>query len=188
MEDVAPLPPGVYQRRGSHFYVTTVDGKQKWINLGKSRLFAIQAYENYVRQNKSESYINRRLHQDADLPVPENELMAMLKKAKANAKARGLECRITLDDLFDLSRRSKGECELTGIKFRYGADRTLPASVKRKRIWAPSIDRIDSSKGYTPDNVRLVCFSVNAALQEFGDKVLLKIATALSNKRGIRFP
>lgn len=33
--------------------------------------------------------------------------------------------------------------------------------------------------GYVEHNVRLVCFAVNQARSDFGDEVLMKIATAL---------
>lgn len=54
-------------------------------------------------------------------------------------------------------------CALTGIRFQAdGIDG------KRCNPYAPSIDRIDNSRGYTSDNVRLVLTSVNLALSDFG--------------------
>jgi len=57
---------------------------------------------------------------------------------------------------------------------------------KGKRFYTPygpSIDRIDSNKGYTKDNVRLVLVSVNIALNNFGEGVFETICRAyLSNK------
>ena len=53
-----------------------------------------------------------------------------------------------------------------------------------RRPWAPSIDRIDSSKDYHPDNCRLVCGSVNTAMNEYGPSVLLTIARAMVAKHG----
>lgn len=72
---------------------------------------------------------------------------------------------------FDLSQewliaeleRCDYRCTLTGIPFQ--ADRI---DGKRVNPFAPSIDRIDTSRGYTPNNVRLVLTSVNLALSDFG--------------------
>jgi hypothetical protein len=44
--------------------------------------------------------------------------------------------------------------------------------------FAPSIDRINPSIGYTKDNIRLVCASVNFALNEFGEDIFRKICKA----------
>jgi hypothetical protein len=72
---------------------------------------------------------------------------------------------------FDLSQewliaeleRCDYRCTLTGIPFQ--ADHV---DGKRTNPFAPSIDRIDNARGYTPDNVRLVLVSVNLALSDFG--------------------
>jgi hypothetical protein len=53
-----------------------------------------------------------------------------------------------------------GVCELTGTPFDFSGRKGNP--------YAPSLDRIDSSKGYTRDNVRLVCFGLNAAMNVWG--------------------
>jgi len=45
----------------------------------------------------------------------------------------------------------------------------------------PSIDRIDSSKGYTKDNCRIVCFIYNMAKCDYDDSIVLKMAQALVN-------
>jgi hypothetical protein len=37
--------------------------------------------------------------------------------------------------------------------------------------FSPSIDRIDSNKGYTKDNCRLVCTIVNFGLHRFGEQI-----------------
>lgn len=42
----------------------------------------------------------------------------------------------------------------------------------------PSIDRIDTTRGYTPDNVRLVCAAVNLALNQFGEGIFFRIVTS----------
>lgn len=45
--------------------------------------------------------------------------------------------------------------------------------------WAPSLDRIDGSKGYLPGNVRVVCWAYNLMRADFPDEVVRKVAQAL---------
>jgi predicted molibdopterin-dependent oxidoreductase YjgC len=59
-----------------------------------------------------------------------------------------------------------GKCKLTNIDFTF----KLKETQKNFNPFNPSIDRIDSSKGYTKDNVRIVCVIVNLALNEFGEE------------------
>jgi hypothetical protein len=44
--------------------------------------------------------------------------------------------------------------------------------------YMPSLDRIDSTKGYTKDNVRIVCAAINLALNEYGEEVFGQICKA----------
>ncbi len=48
--------------------------------------------------------------------------------------------------------------------------------------FAPSLDRIDSSKGYEEGNVRIVCLMVNLAMNTWGHGPLEKVALALADK------
>lgn len=62
---------------------------------------------------------------------------------------------------------SRTSCAVTGIPFVYD----VPG-----HPLMPSLDRIDSSKGYTADNVRLVCWAVNCAASTWGLEAYLAIA------------
>ena len=67
--------------------------------------------------------------------------------------------------------RADGRCELTGVLFEY----TVRPGV-RARPLIPSLDRIDPQKGYIKENLRVVCYAVNAAINEWGDGVFEIIA------------
>lgn len=95
-----------------------------------------------------------------------------LKKALAGARRRSKRCTITLDDLFTLWDRQDGRCAVSGIEFH---DEAYPKALV-KRPFAPSLDRINPDKGYTPDNVRLVCVSANFARNQWNDNVLRRLA------------
>jgi len=80
-----------------------------------------------------------------------------------------------IDVLFE---RANGCCEVSGIPFSDEYDG--PA---RRRPWVPTVDRIDASKGYEPDNIRLVCCAVNIALNDWGDDVFNRMVDAAYRKR-----
>jgi hypothetical protein len=74
--------------------------------------------------------------------------------------------------------RAGGRCELTGLLFKLTVMKG-----RSKRPWAPSVDRIDCTKGYTAENCRLVCTAVNLAMNEWGEDTLRRIAKALTRKQ-----
>lgn len=70
-------------------------------------------------------------------------------------------------------------CAQTGIAFRHDWD-----GGARQNPFAPSVDRVDSTKGYTRDNVQLVCWAYNVAKSVWPDEVVLEMARALVSKHG----
>lgn len=87
---------------------------------------------------------------------------AAKKTEYKNGRGRGL----SEDEVRTLVARANGRCELTGIPFS-GAD----VEGISRRPFIPSIDRVKPGLPYSIANCRLVCFSVNAALNEWGDDV-----------------
>ncbi len=65
-------------------------------------------------------------------------------------------------------RISKATCELSGIALALG---TAPGRAYN----TPSLDRIEPSKGYIYENVRIVAFAVNAMLGNWGEEVAMSI-------------
>ena len=68
---------------------------------------------------------------------------------KRGALARGLEWNVSIEDLQQLWT---GYCSLTGDVIHFNGT---------SKNWTASIDRIDSSKGYTIDNVQFVLKYIN---------------------------
>ena len=91
--------------------------------------------------------------------------------SRKNALSRNIPFELTRDDLVDLVDQHNHRCAITKIFFN--EDRPVGS---RRRPWAPSIDRIDSSGIYRMENVRLVCVSVNLAMNEWGATVSKTIA------------
>lgn len=63
-----------------------------------------------------------------------------------------MECSLTIEWI--KGKLLAGVCEVTGIAFEFE---------RNGNPFFPSIDRIDSSKGYTPDNCRVVLWIINTA-------------------------
>lgn len=72
----------------------------------------------------------------------------MLSSAKARAKAAGRECTVTLDDII-----VPEFCPLLGVKITNGS--------RQVKTNSPTIDRKDSTKGYTPDNIWVISWRAN---------------------------
>lgn len=109
-------------------------------------------------------------------------LYSIFKIVKTRAKKKGYELDFDLDWVVSLYNTQKGCCFSTGIKF----DLTESSRVKKFRPLSVSLDRIDSNKGYSKDNVRLVCVAFNLALNSFGEGIFEKIALGfLKNKNKI---
>lgn len=101
----------------------------------------------------------------------------LLAKAKNRAKRKCLPFGLTLEWI--TPRLEAGVCELTGLPFSKDG---------KGKSWfgpfVPTIDRRDSSKGYTEDNCRLVCWAINMALGEWGDETYALVAKSyLENRR-----
>jgi hypothetical protein len=93
--------------------------------------------------------------------------------AHARIRARRLNVPFDLNIYTDIlqQRIDNGICELTGIQFDLEGG---------KRKWAsPSIDRIKPSDGYVIENIRVICFGMNAALGNWGIEPLLEMISGL---------
>jgi hypothetical protein len=118
-----------------------------------------------------------------DVAAP--ELLTLYRQAVRNATARGIAFELSETQFLDICARSGGRCEVSGIPF----DVTFSID-QAKRPWAPSLDRIDSTKGYISGNCRLVTVAANLSMNAWGEQVLLKLALAVADRarRGDNLP
>jgi len=120
-----------------------------------------------------EKYLKR---QDASLRTVRGRLYSIFDAARGRSRKRDTPFEISLEDVLEKYETQNGSCALTNIEF--SLDRL---GRKGKNPFAPSIDRIDSHKGYTKENIRLVCVIVNLALNNFGDDAFDKMCRAYIN-------
>ena len=91
---------------------------------------------------------------------PYNYVRQKLWQQKSAAKKRGLVWELDIDATIAKILR-QGHCKLSGVKFVYKGGKD-----GKRNLYAPSIDRIDSRKGYVPGNVMFVCWGVNVMKHE----------------------
>ena len=102
-------------------------------------------------------------------------LQSVVNGAQSRARRAGRPFDPDLMSLaLSLFEAQGGRCALSGLRF----DLRIVGNGKARRPFAPSLDRIDSTGGYTRDNVRLVCQAVNFALNAYGEDTLREIAVA----------
>lgn len=103
-----------------------------------------------------------------------NRARDLVRHARFRAHKKGLDFDL-MNHISELQARiDAGECEISGLPFNLGGGRTWDS---------PSIDRIDPTKGYTLNNVRVVCHAVNSAMGDWGEARMLQIARAIMNRR-----
>lgn len=94
----------------------------------------------------------------------------LLGNVAGKAAREGKEFNLDLDWL--LPKIEKGLCEKTSWPF------SLDYSIKKHPL-RPSIDRVDSTKGYLKENCQLVCLKYNTMKGGYTDEEMLEMATAL---------
>ena len=90
-------------------------------------------------------------------------LKISIEMARARCLRSGLEISITLQGMIDVYIRQNGMCAITGRRMVWDSrGERCPDLI--------SIDRIDSSRGYTPDNVQLVTIAANKAKNDLTER------------------
>lgn len=95
----------------------------------------------------------QRLFEDDNLAL-RYKLQQALKGTRRRSKEKNMYNDLTLDYVMYLWEKQCGKCALTGIQMTY---KFYEGRVNTNL----SIDRIDSTKGYSKDNVQLVCMAAN---------------------------
>lgn len=86
-------------------------------------------------------------------------------------KRRPTDNPVTHPELMALYEEQGGLCAVSGLKMTWMKGKIILTSM--------SIDRIDSSKGYTRDNVRLICHGGNRMKGDATDEDMYHLALAI---------
>ena len=142
------LPARVFFRHGRHYYV--VNGT--WTPLSRDKDAALAEAASLDTQYSPGWDVNLQ-----------RALEAVFKARRQNARARSIDFTVNLQDVIEMAKATKWRCAVSLIPFSLE-----PVPGKRRKPFAPSIDRIDSAKGYVAGNVRVVCLATNLAMNEWG--------------------
>ncbi|ARF12683.1 hypothetical protein Klosneuvirus_16_2 [Klosneuvirus KNV1] len=92
----------------------------------------------------------------------------------AKRRAKNIPVEISVDDLRDLYKKQDGKCaytgkQLTAIRYAVRNDQHI------MNKWNVSVDRIDSNKGYTTDNIQMVCAIINRMKTDLREEEFLSL-------------
>jgi hypothetical protein len=90
-------------------------------------------------------------------------------QVKRGAEQRGLEFDLSIRDMYELFIQQNARCALSDIELYLGYKDTNA-----------SLDRIDSQKGYTKDNIQWLHKDVNRIKSNFGEDRFLEICRAIA--------
>ena len=92
----------------------------------------------------------------------ETSLKVRLKDAKRNNEKRGMgDIELTLEEAKEIYYKQGGKCAALGVEVR-PVRRDQNRYHTSNRWMTISLDRVDNTKGYTKDNVRITCWAANA--------------------------
>lgn len=94
--------------------------------------------------------------------------LTLLKSAERRSHKFNEKLTIDFDFIYD--KLVNGKCEVTGVTFDFNKSEKYD-----KNPHSPSIDRIDSSIGYTKENTRIVIWQYNLMKGEVSDNELLQL-------------
>jgi|SRR5882757_6827529 len=164
------MPKGVYDRKGKPAHNK---GKFKKVELFKNKQ-PIECKRHgihlqwrlYSGNNVQCKYCSKMYASN----IRKNEPIKILIR---DAKARKLELDITEEYLKDILNKQDNKCAISGIDFTESNK--------------PSLDRIDSNKGYLKGNVQLLLLQVNKMKSNFDQKffidMCIKIAYSVAKKK-----
>tara|TARA_A100001011_G_scaffold291235_1_gene302807 strand:+ start:238 stop:801 length:564 start_codon:yes stop_codon:yes gene_type:complete len=121
-----------------------------------------------------ENFKGRRRERDELTPF-----RYILRSIERRCKRKGRHNDLSLECLKDLWDKQNGKCTLTGWDLILPKDSSV--SGDSKSIYRASVDRIDSSKGYTIENIRFIAVIANYCKNTFSDKDVVLFCKAVAN-------
>jgi hypothetical protein len=161
--DLTVLGTGILKSKGNyHFRVECKCG------------FCFNARAQHVVDQKIRTCIHCR-PQSLEKPGFTNSFLSTYKNRAAR---QGREFYISIDDLQAAFQKQQGLCALTKDTL------TLPRNSRERTEFNVSIDRIDSTKGYVPNNIQLVTKRINMCKQDMTQEDFILLCLKVANTKG----
>lgn len=116
-------------------------------------------YQEWLIKNEKRRDIYVKNQRNREQSTIEGRALMLRNRCKARAKKYGYAFKLSKSLL--VKKIKNGVCEQTGVKIYFGEE--------MYHSHAPSVDRIDNEKGYTDDNVQIVCMIYNFCKNKFTD-------------------
>ncbi len=105
-----------------------------------------------------------------------------LARIKSRARKMDVAFKITSKDIYNLWIEQNKKCSLSGVDISFTNTNT---STKKKHskydlICTASVDRIDSSKGYTLDNIQLLHKDINMIKKDYSQDYFIEMCRLIS--------
>jgi len=92
-------------------------------------------------------------------------------KTRDSAIKRHIKFEVSIQDMSEVFNKQNGKCVLSGVGLSFGA----------KKQWTASIDRKDSSKGYSKDNIQWVHKDINQMKSDRTDDRFIELCRQVSD-------
>lgn len=164
MRTYSQRPSAISNRQTRNKLKQTQEGKELLrLQAKQERDKLLVKDPDYFKQweNKNRDKVNLQKRQRRS--TKEGRIASLYEKIRH----RGYEFNITKEWIAD--RINKGICELTGIEFSYGD------KIGKRNPYTPSIDRIDSNKGYTTDNCQMILAWLNVAKMDMPNELFKEL-------------
>lgn len=119
---------------------------------------------------------NIRIKARKDKQTPEQFLRNLYNNARHRTKKSGKPFELVFDDVMNLWNEQRGLCALTGVQMTH----------KSAGLYNGSIDRIDSSKEYTVDNIQMVSVIAQIIKQDNDMETLKLLMKQIGNYDGVK--
>jgi hypothetical protein len=156
-------------------------GKSKWLcqcECGKTIITTQNNLHN--KKTKSCSCFGRISRSKRSWKGYKEISSSFLTGIRHHAKRKKRIFNITLKEIWNLFLKQNRKCSLSGQEL-YFPDRLLYSSSEKRRLGTASLDRIDSKKGYTIDNVQWVHKNINMAKQNKSDFDFIQMCHTVSD-------
>jgi hypothetical protein len=109
----------------------------------------------------------------------EDFIKGKFKELARNAKTRNIQVNITYNDIIDLYAKQNGKCALTDIELTFDKYTSNdPRKINKNNI---SVDRIDSKKPYSKDNIQLITAQLNQMKWDVHNDLFIKTCIEIAN-------
>ena len=153
----------------TEFYYNSNKKQYEWHCKTCGKVRSREWRKNNPERAKS-SCISSRLKLKRENP-PAYRILKLMASMRSRYSNKEVVKDITSHDLMELYNKQNGKCYYTGIQMKLLSD-------TERDLFLMSIDRTDSSKGYTNDNVVLCCWGINVLKGQHSEKDLFMALTS----------